>query len=67
LRWGSPLAALQQAHVLLGGHRLAGAWLMLGAMITSTNWRATMAAAVSPSSSRLKAMMPPKAEVGSVW
>ncbi|MNZ80668.1 hypothetical protein D3C78_993110 [compost metagenome] len=38
----------------------------LGAMITSTNWRSTMALAVSPSSSRLKAMMPPKADSLSV-
>src|SRR5690606_18727729 len=36
-----------------------------GAMSTSTNWRAT-SAAVSASSGRLNAMMPPKAEVGSV-
>ena len=37
-----------------------------GATITSTNCRSTMVRAVSPSSGRLKAMMPPKAEVGSV-
>ncbi|MOA25856.1 hypothetical protein D3C78_1466070 [compost metagenome] len=37
-----------------------------GAMITSTNWRSTMALAVSPSSSRLKAMMPPNADSVSV-
>src|SRR6185295_4516782 len=37
-----------------------------GATITSTNWRPTMAVAVAASSSRLKAMMPPNAEVGSV-
>ncbi len=36
-----------------------------GAITTSTNWRAT-ASAAAPSSVRLKAMMPPKAEVGSV-
>jgi len=35
-------------------------------MITSTNWRSTMVRAVSASSSRLKAMMPPKADSGSV-
>ena len=35
-------------------------------MTTSTNWRSTMAAAVSASSGRLNAMMPPNAEVGSV-
>ena len=38
----------------------------LGAIITSTNWRETIASAVSASSSRLKAIIPPKAEVGSV-
>ena len=37
-----------------------------GAAITSTNCRPTIAAAVAASSSRLKAMMPPNAEVGSV-
>ena len=35
-----------------------------GATITSTNCRSTIARAVSPSSGRLNAMMPPKAEVG---
>jgi hypothetical protein len=37
-----------------------------GAMITSTNCRSTIALAVAPSNGRLKAMMPPKAEVESV-
>jgi hypothetical protein len=41
--------------------------LTSGAMMTSTNWRSTMAAAVAPSSRPLKAMMPPKADSGSVW
>ncbi|MNC51904.1 hypothetical protein D3C75_1012210 [compost metagenome] len=42
------------------------AWEIFGAMITSTNWRSTIALAVSPSSSRLKAMMPPNADSVSV-
>ncbi|MBK7519632.1 MAG: hypothetical protein IPI75_05730 [Gammaproteobacteria bacterium] len=42
------------------------AGLAVGAMITSTNWRSTISAAVSASSSRLKAMMPPKADSVSV-
>ena len=37
-----------------------------GATITSTNWRSTMVRAVASSSSPLKAMMPPKADSGSV-
>ena len=37
-----------------------------GAAMTSTNCRPTIAEAVASSSSRLNAMMPPKAEVGSV-
>ena len=40
--------------------------LTVGAMITSTNWRSTMCEAVVTSSSRLKAMMPPKADSVSV-
>jgi hypothetical protein len=35
-------------------------------MMTSTNWRAAMALAVASSSSPLTAMMPPKADSGSV-
>ena len=38
-----------------------------GATITSTNWRSRMAAAVAASSGRLKAMMPPKADVVSAF
>jgi hypothetical protein len=38
---------------------------MFGAMMTSANWPAT-ASAVALSMLVLKAMMPPKAEVGSV-
>ena len=38
-----------------------------GATITSTNWRSRMAAAVAASSGRLKAMMPPNADVGSAF
>jgi hypothetical protein len=41
--------------------------LTFGAMMTSTNWRSTMVFIVSASSSPLKAMMPPKADSGSVW
>jgi hypothetical protein len=37
-----------------------------GAMITSTNWRSIMACAVFSFKLRLKAIMPPNAEVGSV-
>ena len=37
-----------------------------GAITTSTNWRSTIACAVAASSGRLKAMMPPNADVGSV-
>ena len=37
-----------------------------GARITSTNWRSKMARAVEASNSRLNAMIPPKADVGSV-
>jgi TRAP-type C4-dicarboxylate transport system permease large subunit len=37
-----------------------------GAAMTSTNWLAMMARAVAASSGRLHAMMPPKADVGSV-
>mgnify|MGYP000284800114 CR=1 FL=1 len=37
-----------------------------GATSTSTNCRFRMVSAVAPSSGRLKAMMPPKADVGSV-
>ncbi len=40
--------------------------VMLGAKMTSTNCCSTMARAVAASNSRLKAMMPPYAEVGSV-
>ena len=40
--------------------------LASGAMITSTNWLARICAAVGASSGRLKAITPPKAEVGSV-
>jgi hypothetical protein len=38
----------------------------LGAMMTSTNWRSMMVCAVFLSKLRLKAMMPPNAEVWSV-
>jgi hypothetical protein len=48
------------------GQALAAASLTAGATITSTNWRSTMAAAVCRRARRLKAMMPPKADSGSV-
>ena len=44
----------------------AAAALTTGAMITSTNCRSTILAAVAVSSSRLNAMMPPKADSESV-
>ena len=40
---------------------------MIGATMTSTNWRSIIALAAAASSGRLKAIIPPKADVGSVW
>jgi TRAP-type C4-dicarboxylate transport system permease large subunit len=47
-------------------HALAASGSMTGATMTSTNCRSMIAAAVFASSGRLNAMMPPKADVGSV-
>ena len=53
-------------HIDLDAARAAG--VMAGAMATSTNCLlALMASTTSASMGRLKAMMPPKALVGSVW
>ena len=45
---------------------LSAASEALGAMMSSTNWLAVICVALSASNSRLKAMMPPNAEVVSV-
>jgi hypothetical protein len=56
----------QHAHIGLGLEHVQRLGVKAGAISTSTNCLATTCAAAS-SSVQLKAMMPPKAEVGSVW
>ena len=66
LRKMSRKGDLEQAHVGLALEDFQRFGRELGAISTSTNCLLTWAAA-APSTTRLKAMMPPKALVGSVW
>ena len=65
--FGADAPQREHAHVrLVPRRRLRVVGDSAGAMSTSTNCLPTIAPRLSPSSGRLKAMMPPKAEVGSV-